>query len=160
MLCPGFRSARTGTGAGGIHQRQRYAALYVHPASGAGRGTAGRKAPAVPAPRRKILRRFDHRPHVRKEDRLHFRRGPELLEEYEPRHRAAGRGPLPHRPHGLGDGTLGHLDLRQCLDFGILCAGGHGQQHLRPQQQAHRLHGNVRLGAPRHVGHRLPRRTV
>ena len=31
MLRPGFRSARTGTGAGGIHQRQRYAALYVHP---------------------------------------------------------------------------------------------------------------------------------
>ena len=159
MLCPGLRPARTGTGAGGIHQRQRYAALYIHPASGGG-GTAGRKTPAVPAPRRKIFRRFDHRPHVRKEDRLHFRGGPELLEEYEPRHRAAGRGPLPHRPHGLGDGTLGHLDLRQCLDFGILCAGGHGQQHLRPQQQAHRLHGNVRLGAPRHVGHRLPRRTV
>lgn len=43
---------------------------------------------------------------------------------------------------------------------GFYALGVTGQQHLRPQQQAHRLHGNVRLGTPRHVGHRLPRRTV
>ena len=39
--------------------------------------------------------------------------------------------------------------------FAILCAGRHGQQHLLPQRQAHRLYGDVRFGAPRHVGHRL-----
>lgn len=160
MLCPGFRSARTGTGAGGIHQRQRYAALYVHPASGAGRGTAGRKAPAVPAPRRKIFRRFDHRPHVRKEDRLHFRRGPELLEEYEPRHRAAGRGPLPHRPHGLGDGTSDISIFANVSISGFYALGVTGNNIFA--RNSKRIDYTVMFASapPRHVGHRLPRRTV
>ena len=71
-------------------------------------------------------------------------------------------GPSYSKNTSLGIGLLAaglyridHFDHRQRLDFGILCAGRHGQQHLLPQRQAHRLYGDVRFGAPRHVGHRL-----
>lgn len=84
-----------------------------------------------------------------------FAGGPSYSKNTESRHRTAGGRTLPHRPYGLGHFAVGHFDLRQRLDFGILCAGRHGQQHLLPQRQAHRLYGDVRFGTPRHVGHRL-----
>lgn len=67
----------------------------------------------------------------------------------------AGDGTLPPRPHGLDHGAVRRLDLRQRLGIGVLCAGRDGKQHFLAQQTPHKLYGDVRLGAPQFLGHRL-----
>ncbi|MFR6634337.1 MAG: hypothetical protein ACLUQ6_04760 [Alistipes onderdonkii] len=148
------------------HRSRRYTSTAAirctirTPASGAGRGTAGRKAPAVPAPRRKILRRFDHRPHVRKRRSTSLSRGPSYS-----KNTSLGIGLLAAGLYRIDrtDSVTAPSDisdLRQCLDFGILCAGVTGNNIFARNSKRIDYDGNVRLGAPRHVGHRLPRRTV
>lgn len=95
-----------------------------------------------------------------KKIRFHLRRRSQLLEEHEFRHRAAGCGTLPPRPHGFDHGAVGRLDLRQRLGVGLLCAGRDGKQHFLAQQTPHKLYGDVRLGAPQFLGNRLRRRAV
>ena len=83
-------------------------------------------------------------------DTLHYTYTP-LPGEEEPQ--AEKRPPFLRRVVKYFEGSTTDRTFEKKIDFTF--AGGPS-----PQQQTHRLHGNVRFGAPRHVGHRLPRRAV